>query len=203
MKIDFKKTLDGYKSKHGEFRLLSLPPMNYLMIDGCEGPGSAAFTAAIEAIYPVAYKLKFMSKLELGKDYVVPPLEATWWADDMSVFTSNFDQSRWDWSVMLMTPDWIDVEMVSLAKSEVGGKKSLSSIASLRLETYLENTCVQTLHLGAYSAEGPLLKEMHQSFIPSAGYAMAGKHHEIYFNDFRKVAPEKLRTILRQPVIKI
>ena len=174
--------------------------MHYLMIDGDKGPASSEFSSAIEALYPVAYKLKFMSKLSLKKDYVVPPLEALWWAEDMEVFTSKFDQSKWDWTAMIMVPEWIGKEMFYEALEDVKAKKDLPSVRKLRLEELSEHTCVQTLHLGPYTDEGPVLAEMHSKFIPENGFTMQGKHHEIYFNDFRKVSPEKLRTILRQPV---
>lgn len=174
--------------------------MQYLMIDGRNGPGSSDFTAAIEALYPVAYKIKFMSKLALGKDYVVPPLEGLWWAEDMSVFTTNFDQTKWQWTAMIMAPEWINEAMFKAAIEEVTAKKNPRSLNKLRLAKLSEGTSVQTLFVGSYTDEGPTLRTMHHQFIPENGFQMRGKHHEIYLNDFRKVVPEKLRTILRQPV---
>jgi len=200
MKIDFKKTEASYKAKHNKYAIIEVPTMQYLMIDGHNGPGSDAFASAIETLYPVAYKLKFMSKLDLERDYVVPPLQALWWAEDMAAFTTKFDQSRWDWTVMIMTPDWVTQDMFNTAMDEVRAKKSPPCLDLLRLEALDEGSCVQTLHLGPYSDEGPVLKAMHEEFIPENDLTMRGKHHEIYFNDFRKVAPEKLRTLLRQPV---
>ena len=200
MKVDLKKTVASYKAKRGHFTMVNVPTMRYLMIDGHQGPASAEFTSAIEALYPVAYKLKFMSKLSLEKDYVVPPLEALWWAEDMEVFTTKFDQSKWDWTAMIMVPEWITGEMFHDAMQDVQAKKDLQSLDKLQFEELTENTCVQTLHIGPYAEEGPVLADMHNQFIPANGLKMQGKHHEIYFNDFRKVSPEKLRTILRQPV---
>lgn len=200
MKVDFKKTISSYKAKNGHFAIVDVPAMQYLMINGNKGPASSQFASAIEALYPVAYKLKFMSKLSLDKDYIVPPLEALWWAKDMEVFTSKFDQSKWDWTAMIMVPEWIDEELVHDALKDVQAKKNLPSLDKVRLEELSEDTCVQTLHLGPYTDEGPVLADMHNNFIPENGLTMLGKHHEIYFNDFRKVSPEKLRTILRQPV---
>lgn len=200
MKIDFKKTLDSYKAKRHQYRIIDVPTMQYLMVDGHNGPTSPSYASAIETLYPVAYTLKFMAKLDLDQDFVVPPLEALWWAEDMAVFTTKFDQTQWDWTVMLMAPPWITKTMYQAAVEQVTEKKSPPSIDLLRFEKLKEGKCVQTLHLGSYSDEGPALKTMHQEFIPENGLSMVGKHHEIYFNDFRKVAPEKLRTILRQPV---
>lgn len=211
MKTDFKKTFPAYKAKKEKFEFLDVPPMNYLMVDGGGGPASEDFAAAIEALYPLAYALKFFSKQELQNDYVVPPLEALWWADDMSVFTTRFDQTLWDWTAMILLPDWIPAESVEVVRERVkqkaaakaGSKKLPRSLDLVRLERLEEGRCLQTLHLGPYSSEGPVLKRMHEQLIPEGGYGMTGKHHEIYFNDFRKVAPEKLRTILRQPVLPL
>lgn len=203
MKVDFKKTLDAYKAKHGEFRILEIPPMQYLMVDGHGAPEGPDFAHAIEAVYPLAYTLKFMSKLQLDKDYVVPPMEGLWWADDMAVYASG-DKSKWDWTVLLMVPDWITPDMFSEAKQKVAAKKDAPvDLSKVRLETLEEDTCVQTLHIGSFDNEGPVLSEMHNSFIPENGFKMTGKHHEIYLSDLRRVAEDKLRTILRQPVEKV
>ncbi|TWU51577.1 GyrI-like domain-containing protein [Rubripirellula reticaptiva] len=200
MKVDFKKSIASYKAKSGQFSVIEVPTMNFIAINGDKGPASKEFTAAIETLYPVAYHLKFMSKRSLEKDYVVPPLEAIWWARDMDAFTTKFDQSQWEWTAMIMVPDWITDAMVQSSLSDVTAKKAPPSIDKLRLTQIDEGICVQTMHIGSYSDEGPVLKEMHEKFIPNNGLQMRGKHHEIYFNDFRKVAPEKLRTMLRQPV---
>jgi len=203
MKVDFKKTMPSYKAKRGVFSLVDVPKLQYLAIDGAGAPASADYLDAITTLYPAAYTLKFMSKVELERDYVVPPLEALWWADDMSVFTTNYDPSRWEWSAMLMVPDWIDRAMFEQAVAKVDAKKDLPMLGQLRLMELAEATCVQTLHLGPFSEEGPVLKEMHEVYIPGEGLRMTGRHHEIYLSDFRKVAPEKLRTILRQPVERV
>ena len=200
-KTDLKKTLDGYRARRGEFRVLEVPPLPYLMVDGHGDPNTAQeYADALAALYPVAYKLKFASK-EGGRDYVVPPLEALWWAEDMDAFTSARDKSQWDWTAMIMTPDWITGSMVDAAIEKVAAKDRPASLDKVRWETLSEGTCVQTLHLGPYDEEGPVLEEMHERFIPEHGLRMTGKHHEIYLGDPRRVEPAKLRTILRQPVM--
>ena len=141
-----------------------------------------------------------MSKIDLKKDYAVMPLEGLWWAKDMEKFTSARDKSDWDWSLMIMTPDWITKEMFEQEKVAVKDK-NLSKINEIRLETLKEGKCVQTLHVGSFDDEGPMLKHIHTEFIPQNGLKMVQKHHEIYFSDFRKVSPDKMKTILRQPVI--
>lgn len=201
-KLDVKK-LDRYRGKPGEFRILELPTASYLMIDGAGNPNTQAFTDAVESLYPVAYTLKFASKRD-GTDYVVPPLEGLWWADDMSTFTSARDKSRWSWTLMLVVPEWIDADAVEAARAAVGAKQAPPArLGDIRFETLDEGTCVQTLHIGSFDDEAPVLARMHDEFIPGNGWRMTGRHHEIYLADPRRTAPEKLRTILRQPVERI
>ncbi len=188
MKTDVKKT-DPYRARVGEFRLLDLPPQRYLMVDGSGDPNTApAYADALAALYPVAYRLKFAAKAA-GHDYVVPPLEALWEADDPEVFTVRRDKDRWSWTVMLLVPDVVDDALVEDAPE-----------GPVRVGTLTEGRCVQTLHVGPYDDEGPVLAAMHHTFIPGEGLTMTGTHHEIYLNDARRTAPERLRTILRQPV---
>jgi hypothetical protein len=159
---------------------------------------------AIEALYAVAYKIKFASKKELGKDYVVPPLEGLWWAEDIEAFTTQRDKSQWDWTMMIMAPEWITQEMVDQAIEVVAKKKDLPALPKLRLETLDEGHCAQIMHHGSYDDEAPTLDKLHHEWIPENGYEMTGKHHEIYIKagDPRKgpVDPTKLRTVLRQPI---
>ena len=202
VKQDFKKSLDSYRARQGEFRLLDVPSAQYLMIDGHGDPNtSPAYAEALRALYPVAYALKFASKRSLGRDYVVPPLEALWWADDMEVFTERRDKSRWDWTAMIMTPGWITPAMVDDAVAAAAAKGHSPGLDALRLETLEEGRCVQTLHVGSYDDEAPVLAQMHHDFFPRSGLRMTGKHHEIYLSDPRRVEAAKLRTILRQPVV--
>lgn len=201
MKIDLKKELDSFRARRGEFRIIDVPPMHYLMVDGHGDPNTAQeYADALAALYPVAYKLKFASKQQLDRDYVVPPLEALWWAEDMEAFTSERDKSHWDWTTMIMTPDWITEAMFDLAREKVAEKEPPASLDKVRLETLHEGRCVQTLHVGSYDGEAGVLATMHDEFIPQAGLRLTGKHHEIYLSDPRRVEPAKLRTILRQPV---
>jgi hypothetical protein len=201
-KTDFKKSLDAYQAKRDQLRIVEVPDLQYLMIDGhCDPNTSPAYVHAISALYPLAYTLKFASKRDLGRDYVVMPLEGLWWAEDMDAFTSSRDKSQWDWTLMVMVPDWIDQQMFDTAIELAGGKNPPVPLGDVRLESLAEKTCVQTLHVGSFDDEGDVLARMHHEFIPDNGLRMVGKHHEIYLSDARKVAPEKLRTILRQPVI--
>ncbi len=201
-KTDFKREIAAYRARRGRFEIVDVPDLRYLMIDGHGDPNTSPdYTDAVEALYPLAYKLKFAGK-SLGRDYVVMPLEGLWWADDMDAFTAARDKSAWDWTLMIMVPDWIDQRMFADAVEQVSARKPPRRLFEVRLDTLSEGRCVQTLHVGSYDDEAGVLERMHHEFIPDNGFRMVGKHHEIYLSDFRKVAPEKLRTILRQPVVE-
>lgn len=199
-KVDLKRTLDSYRAKHGELRLVDVPAMQYLMLDGHGDPNGPAFAEALEALYPLAYALKFASKRTLGRDYVVMPLEGLWWADDMDAFTVAREKASWQWTQLSLVPDWIDRSMLDDAVAVVAAKRAPARLGDVRMEPLAEGRCLQTLHVGAFDDEGPVLERMHREFIPEHGLRMTGRHHEIYLSDARRVEPAKRRTILRQPV---
>ncbi len=204
MKSDLKKELGAYTATRGRFDLVTLPPLRYLMIDGHGDPNTAVrYRDGLQTLYPVAYAVKFLSKRALDRDYTVMPLEALWWADDMEAFTSARDKSQWDWTLLNLLPDWITDAHVEEASATVAAKGATPLLDELRVETLDEGLCVQTLHLGSYDDEAPTLDELHNTFIPGNGLRMTGRHHEIYLSDARRTAPEKLRTILRQPVERV
>ena len=200
-KFDPKKELSSYRARQGAFDLVEVPPLRYLMIDGAGDPNtSAEYRDALATLFPVAYKLKFLSKREIDRDYVLPPLEALWDAADKAAFTTTRDKSLWRWTAMILVPDGIDDDLVSRAVQQAAGAPLLDR---LRVETLEEALCAQTLHIGPYDDEGPVLARMHDEFIPSHGLRMTGTHHEIYLSDARRVEPARLRTILRQPVARV
>ncbi|MBN1582354.1 MAG: GyrI-like domain-containing protein [Anaerolineae bacterium] len=200
-KMDFKKELKHlYNPSAKVFTVVDVPSMHFLMIDGHGDPNTArAYQEAVEALYGLAFKIKFVSKRELDKDYVVPPLEGLWWAEDMDTFSSARDKSAWDWTMMIMQPQWITQDIVTESIEQVK-EKELPALSRIRLEDYAEGLSVQIMHLGSYDDEGPALARLHSEWIPENGYVENGKHHEIYISDPRRVAPEKLKTVLRQPV---
>jgi hypothetical protein len=204
-KIDFKKELHYlYQPSTKEFAVVNVPPMQFLMIDGHGDPNtSRAYKDAVETLYAVAYKLKFSSKKLLDLDYVVPPLEGLWWAEDMEAFTTRRDKSAWDWTMMIMQPEWVTRAMAEETIMQVAKQKDRPALSKLRLQKLHEGLSVQILHIGSYEDEGPVLHRMHHEFIPENAYEAMGRHHEIYLSDPRNVAPEKLKTVLRQPVQKI
>ncbi len=207
-KLDFKKSdRQFYSGKPDQFEFLTVPPMPYLMIDGTGTPDSAPYAKSVAALYGLSYGLKFQSKTQLQKDWVVAPLQGLWWADDMDAFITD-DKDQWKWTMMIRQPDWVMPEMLATVRDALIPKNAkkkppptdTDTIQNVRLETLDEGKCVQVLHVGSYSDEGPILKNLHHEFIPENGLAMTGKHHEIYLSDPRKIAPENLKTILRQPV---
>jgi hypothetical protein len=203
-KIDFKRTLKHlYQPGGTAFSLVEVPAMQFLLVDGHGDPNTApAYAEAVEALYSLAYKLKFMSQQQLDRDYGVLPLEGLWWAKDMASFTTGLDKSAWDWTMMIMQPEWITADMVAQATAVVQKQKELPALCHLRLETYHEGLAVQIMHTGSYADEAPTLHRLHHEFMPANGLIFNGKHHEIYLSDPRRVAPEKLKTVLRQPVAR-
>jgi hypothetical protein len=203
-KVDLKVDLKHLYSPPVRFLLVDVPALQFLMVDGHGDPNTTPeYAQAVEALYAVAYKCKFLSKVQAGQDYVVMPLEGLWWAADMAAFTTARDKSAWDWTMMILQPAWITREMFEEAARQVGKSKDLPALPRLRMETYHEGLAVQILHVGSYDDEGPVLQRLHGEFLPENGLEPAGKHHEIYLGDPRKVVPEKLKTVLRQPVRRL
>ncbi len=199
-KVDFKKTLKHLYNPKKKFETVDVPEMQLLMVDGHGDPNTAqAYKDAVAALYAVAYKMKFISKKGLQIDYVVPPLEGLWWAEDMATFLTR-EKSAWDWTMMIMAPEWITGAIFADAVEQVRKSKNPAALDQVRLEGYYEGLSVQIMYVGSYDDEGPILAKMHSDFIPENGLVENGKHHEIYLSDPRRVAPEKLKTVLRQPV---
>jgi len=198
-KYDVRKQFkELYAPRARDFELVTVPPLNYLMLDGQGNPGTApAYTAALEALYSVSYAVKFASK-HAGRDYIVGPLEGLWTADDPDAFTRG-DKDSWKWTMMIPQPEWVGAAEVQDGIAKAAEKKA-PALDLLRLETLHEGLSLQILHIGSYAAEAPTLQRLHAEFMPANGFGFAGPHHEIYLSDARRVAPDKLRTILRQPV---
>jgi len=199
-KIDFKKDQKHlYKPSARIVAQVDVPAMTFLMVDGQGDPNtSPAFGEAVEVLFTVSYTLKFMVKKgPLAMDYGVLPLEGLWWADDMSAFTVQ-DKSNWQWTLMIRQPEFVTPEMITEATETVRKKKNPVALDLLRTEVYDEGTCAQTLHIGSFTEEGPTIARVH-AFIAERG-ERRGKHHEIYLSDIRRAAPEKWKTVIRQPM---
>jgi len=200
MKYDVKKEHPAlYSPSSKTFSDVVVPPLQYLVVEGTGDPNTApAYAAAIEALFSTSYTLKFASKAR-GRDYVVAPLEALWTADDPTAFVSR-DKTSWQWTALINQPDWITGDDVAAALETAAAKRPNPALSLTRLITLDEGRSIQILHVGSYDDEGPTLARLHDEFMPQNGLTFAGLHHEIYLNDARRTAPEKLRTVLRQPV---
>ncbi len=203
-KIDLKRELKAlYKPPKSRFTVVDVPEMNYLMIDGHGDPNtSQEYQAAVEALYSVAYAVKFALKDDPEtEDYVVPPLEGLWWVEEMTEFSIE-EKGAWDWTMMILQPEWVTAEVVERARVEAARKKELPALDKLRFAPYDEGLAAQILYVGPYADEGPTIAALHD-FIREQGGELRGKHHEIYLGDPRRTAPEKLKTVIRQPFQKV
>ena len=198
-KIDIKKQHKHLFAPKREPHLVEVPKFRYRMIDGEGSPQGTAFQDAIGALYSTAYATKFRLKAAGRADFVVPPLEALWWADDESAFEEN-RRDKWQWTLMLIQPDHVSEED-SADALEVLDKKGKITAAhrSMRTEQLEEGRVVQCLYIGPYDSMGGAISTMH-AFAESNGLELAGKHHDVYLSDPRRTGPEKLKTVLRRPV---
>ncbi len=202
-RVDLKKELSHlYRPSSKEVTIVDVPPMRFLMVDGTGNPKTApGFQDAMAALYSVAYTLKFMlKKSDPAQDYVVMPLEGLWWTEDQGGLAAG-SPDAWKWTLMIALPDSVTGELVDEAAKEAMKKRDLPSLSRVRLETFHEGECVQIMHVGPYSEEGPTIARLHE-FIRENGLEPAGRHHEIYLGDPRRCAPDKLKTVVRQPVTR-
>jgi hypothetical protein len=201
-KIDLKKTLKPYYDAKPAPVFIDIPAMNFIMIDGNGNPNtSPQYATAVQSLYAVAYTLKFQVKKELQIDYPVMALEGLWWTPDMALFSAD-KKDEWLWTMMISTPDFITQKMLDTARDAASRKKELPALSSLRFESFAEGPSAQLMHIGPYATEAENIRRLH-NFIHDHGRSFEGthqKHHEIYISDPRKTAPEKLKTIIRQPV---
>jgi hypothetical protein len=200
-KVDFKRNLKQlYQPSAKEVVQVEVPKMNYLMLDGKGDPNtSETHQTGVEVLFALSYSIKFMVKKgALAIDYGVMPLEGLWWTDEMSKFSIN-DKANWKWIMMIMQPDFVTSAMVDEAVAELRRKKNPAALGAVRYEPFTEGTCVQIMHIGPFSAEGPTIERLHK-FIADSGCKPVGKHHEIYLSDIRKADPEKWKTVIRQPM---
>jgi len=198
-KADFKRTLKALYApeRKAGMHLVTVPAMRFLMIDGQGDPNGPDYGRAVSTLYGVAYPLKFASKQQLGRDYVVPPLEALWDAEDITSYARG-DRAAWRWTALLMVPDWVGDDLVAAAFAKARARGETPLLDAVRVETFEEGQVMQALHIGPYVDEAPLIAAMHAE-IERLGLSLRGRHHEIYLSDPRKAAPDKMKTVLRQP----
>lgn len=202
-KIDLRKELKQlYNPSAEKVMLVEVPDMAFLMIDGSDDPNTAQkYQDALNALYNVSYTLKFLIKKEMSIDYPVMALEGLWWTNNMLEF-SLINKDIWQWTSMIMQPECVTAELVARVCEELKQKKDLTALSKLRFEHFHEGLSAQVMHIGPYAAEKPTIERLH-TYIQEHGYGFNGKHHEIYLSDPRRAAPEKLKTVLRQPVKRV
>ena len=201
-KIDYKKELkELYAAKAGNPVVVQVPTMNYIMIDGQGDPNtSQEYIDAIQTLYPLAYTIKFTSKLKYGNDFGVMPLESLWWTEHMADFSAE-NKDNWLWTAMIMQPDVVTEDIYNQAVQQLKQKKSLKALDKLRFAAYDEGRAAQVLYIGPYAKEGPTIQQLHE-FISDQGGTLDETnkhHHEIYLGDPRRTDSSKLKTIIRQP----
>ncbi len=199
-KYDIKKALRQLYSPGRSFALVEVPRQRFLAVDGHGNPNTSPdYAAAVQALYAVSYSLKFAAKRSLGQDSVVAPLEGLWRAENPEVFVQG-NKDSWDWTMLISQPEWISEETALETAAEVRAKKELGAAARIRWLELEEGLSVQVLHTGSYDDEAPVLARLHHEFMPDNHLGFNGDHHEVYLSDPRRTAPQKLKTVLRQPV---
>jgi hypothetical protein len=200
-----------YKAKKGAVTFVEVPTFAWAMVHGEGAPEAGLFQEAIEALYSVTYTIHFAMKKARGDAPRVMPLEALWWVDGdreqevvraathRRAILADVDRSRWRWTAMIMQPPPVDRTWFLSAIDEVRTNKDLAGLDRVRFEQWREGPAAQILHVGPYADEGPTIVALHDA-IAAAGAEPRGKHHEIYLGDPRRAAPERRRTILRQPI---
>lgn len=200
--IDLKKSLKPfYTASASKPAIVDVPALKTLMVDGKGDPNSPAFEEAVGSLYSVAYMLKFAFKKDKAIDYPVMALEGLWSADDPAAFMSA-KRDEWKWTIFIVLPDVVTKEDVAEAVAAAKKKAKFPRFPEVRFEKFAEGKAAQVMHVGPYSAEGPTIERLHK-FIADQGYRLRGRHHEIYFGDPRRSAPEKLKTIIRHPVERV
>ncbi len=177
---------------------VDVPAMQFAMVDGAGDPNSAkGFQEAIGALYGVAYAVKFAAKKEGVRDVLVMPLEGLFWSEGGGEFVPQ-DKGGWHWTLMLMEPPEVSRQLFDESVRQLRERKNPPGLDKVRLEKFKEGKAAQILYVGPYAAERPTIERLH-AFIRGSGYRLSGKHHEIYLGNPQRSAPEKLKTVIRQP----
>ena len=207
MAFDYKKEYKEFYMPKDRPSIVSVPPMNYIAVRGKGDPNQedGEYKQAIGLLYGIAYTIKMSKKgdhqIEGYFDYVVPPLEGFWWQDGVEGVDYTHKET-FNWISVIRLPDFVTREDFEWAISEATKKKK-EDFSKVEFFTYEEGLCVQCMHLGPYDDEPATVEKMHE-YMTGQGYELDitsdRLHHEIYLSDARKVAPEKLKTVIRHPV---
>jgi len=200
-KMDYKKEYKALYTAPNEPALVDVPSLSYLMIDGQGDPNTAPlYSESVGTLYKLAYAIRFLMRDDYNLDFGVMPLEGLWWVEDPGQFTYA-DKSNWFWTMLILQPEAVTAEVVEAAREKVAKKHNPPLLGQVRLGKLEEGRSAQVMHHGPYADEKPSVDRLH-AFIEAQGLTPHLKHHEIYLKDPNRSAPEKLLTILRQPVTK-
>jgi hypothetical protein len=182
-----------------DFVFVDVPELQFAMVNGEGDPDDVPFRHAVKWLFSAIYPIKRIAKERMGKDFVEPPLEGLWWADDPNDLVAG-RRDRLKWRLMVVTADWVSEEMFEEAVATASGR--LGEVpGTLRLERYDEGRCVQIMYIGDYRTDAAsIARRLHHEFLPQHDLRPNGHHHEIYLSDPSRVAPDKMRTVVRQPV---
>jgi hypothetical protein len=198
--LDLSKEFKGIYKAGITPELIEVPEGNFLMIDGKGSPDSIEYSEAMQALYGVAYTLKFHYK-SLFMDFKVMALEGLWWVND-GVFdmTNPAPREKWMWTSMIRVPDYVDESTLGELMPQLIEKRG-EKVKEVKLGKFNEGISAQIMHIGPYSEEAPTIIRLHR-WVEENGFKLRGDHHEIYMSDPRRTRPEKLKTIIRHPVEK-
>jgi len=200
-KLDLKRSMRRlYFPPQDQPVLVDVPEFAFLMIDGRGDPVTGrTYAEAIEALFAVSFTLKFtIKRLDPEDDYTVMPLESLWWSGERSGFSLQ-NRRTWRWTTMIAQPPTASEELLAKAVAEVRAKRRLPALGRIRLERFREGLCAQVMHVGPYEDEPPAIEKLH-AFIAEHDYPLRGRHHEIYLSDPKRCAPDRRKTVIRQPV---
>ncbi len=195
---------DMFREHHAEYAakssptLLTIPPARYLTIAGQGAPNGAEFGRAIPALYSMAYSIKMADKAK-DRDFKIGALEGLWWTPSGTFDYRDVPAERWLWKLMIRVPDFVTQADIDEAREALRSRRKLGVADQVELEVIEEGLCVQAMHVGSYADEPRTLAAM-ESVIAARGLHHRGPHHEIYLSDPNRVAPQRLKTILRTPV---
>jgi hypothetical protein len=185
-----------------DFVTVDVPRMNFMMVDGEGGPNHESHAQAIQWLFSTAYPLRRVGRERMGRDFVEPPLEGLWWADDVADFVAG-KLEKLKWRMMIpAAAEWLTEDLFNQAVAGAAVKLG-EAPRSLRLDSYHEGLSVQIMHVGPPAEQRDTMARLHGEYLPVHNLAPSGPHHEIYLNDPRRVAPAKLKTVLRQPVRRV
>ncbi|MCZ7661456.1 MAG: GyrI-like domain-containing protein [Thermoleophilia bacterium] len=203
-KLDLRKELKHlYMPSAKAPVLVQVPPMHVLAVDGEGPPGGEAFQAALQALFTLAYSVRFAAKQELDLDYPVMPPEGLYWHAGGGELTAETSHDQMAWTLQMMIPDQVPEDFVERVQAETAAKgKGGPHLSDVRLRTFAEGPSAQIMHIGPYDAESATIARL-VAFAEEQGYQITGKHHEIYIGDPNRAAADKLKTTLRLGVTKV